>query len=201
MQPTDPTHLPAQPPVPPSAPAGGTDGVDLVVSKRLLWVGGAVYPLQNVTRVYTFTVRPRRLEAVLHCLRRVVSAVSVVVVLRMFNQAQAATGTGSAGSDTFVTIVGVAAVIYFIAEMLPVLTAQPQFVLAVETSGPSRAVVTSRFPHQLVDLVGRLAYAIDHPEMELHMRVERLTMSPRNYHFGDNVNMYGGTGNVGVSNR
>jgi hypothetical protein len=29
--------------------------------------------------------------------------------------------------------------------------------------------------------------------------VERLTVSPTNYHFGDNVNMYGGQGNVGIS--
>ena len=35
---------------------------------------------------------------------------------------------------------------------------------------------------------------------EFHVQVERLMISsPQNYHFGDNVNMYGGSGNVGIT--
>lgn len=79
------------------------------------------------------------------------------------------------------------------------LTAPSHYVLAVETSGPSTAVVTSHRPELLNQLVGQIAHAIENPETEFAVKVESISISPRNYHFGDNVNMYGGSGNVGIS--
>ncbi|MFZ3499574.1 DUF6232 family protein [Streptomyces sp. 5.8] len=39
-------------------------GVTLRVSRRLLWVGEAVYPLHNVVRVRSFVLKPNRTKAV-----------------------------------------------------------------------------------------------------------------------------------------
>ncbi|WP_308312029.1 hypothetical protein [Streptomyces albipurpureus] len=35
--------------------------------------------------------------------------------------------------------------------------------------------------------------SIENPEIEFQVKFEALMINPRNYHFGDNVNMYGGT--------
>jgi hypothetical protein len=175
------------------------NGIDLSISKRLLWVGGAAYPLQNIARVYTFTLHPRRKEAVLRFLKRVALTLSVAAVLTLLGGLAA---MGSEGAETVLTWVWLLAfgvLVYALVDMITVLSAQSHFVLAVETSGPSTALVTAQNPDQLRQLVHSIAYAIENPETEFQVRVETLTISPSNYYFGDNVNMYGGTGNVGMA--
>ncbi|MGW7527848.1 DUF6232 family protein [Streptomyces sp. NPDC054783] len=189
-------------PAPPAHPAPVR--LDLRVSKRILWIGAAVYPLQNIARVYTFVLRPKRKEAVLRFLRY--TAVTLVVgflamlpgLLASINTGGGQGSSGAAGYVVFVWIVAAVAEIYFLIEMIGVLTAAPQHVLAVETSGASTALVTSQDPRYLDQIVGQISYAIDHPDVEFKVTVESLTVSPKNYYFGDNVNMYGGSGNVGI---
>jgi Family of unknown function (DUF6232) len=187
-------------PPPPVAPPRLLPGVDLAVSKRLLWVDGACYPLHNIARVHTLTIHPRRKEAVLRFLKRSAITAAVTVALAIIGSL-AASGSDDAGGGllALVYLGGTAAGVYSFVEMILVLTAQPHFVLAVETSGPSQAVVTSRDARLLTGLVGRIAHAIENPEAEFRVTVDRVTISPRNYYFGDNVNMYGGNGNVGMA--
>ncbi|MFF7180072.1 DUF6232 family protein [Streptomyces sp. NPDC008121] len=195
---------PSSPPPPAHAPAAGpepwTNGIDIVISKRLLWVGGAAYPLQNIARVYTFTLHPRRKEAVVRFVKRVALTLALALVLTLLG------GLATMGSQetaesvlTWVWLLAAAALVYSLVEMVTVLTAQSHFVLAVETSGPSTALVTAKDPEHLRRLVHSIAHAIENPETEFQVRVETLTISPSNYYFGDNVNMYGGTGNVGMA--
>lgn len=188
------------PPPPAAPPQFALPSVDLVVSKRLLWVGGACYPLENIARVYTLTIHPRRKDAVVRFLKRAAKVTAVAIALTIIGSLTFA-GNGDSDSEllTFVYLGALAAVIYSFVEMIQVLSAQPHFVLAVETSGPSQAVVTSRNPQLLHQLVGRIAYAIENPETEFQVKVETITISPKNYYFGDNVNMYGGSGNVGMA--
>jgi hypothetical protein len=54
-------------------------------------------------------------------------------------------------------------------------------VLAVETSGPSTAAVTSRNPEHLRQLVGYIAYAIENPERDFQVKLDSITISPKNY--------------------
>jgi hypothetical protein len=192
---------PAGRPWDPTSPPAIVSTVDLHVSKRLLWIGDAAYPLQNIARVYTFIPKPRRAEALLRCFRRTAATVSVAVVLRFFGKIWSSVngGSGNDGLNSFITFAGAVAVFYFISELIPVLTAQPQFVLAVETSGPSIAVVTSSDPNRLRQIAYQIASAIEDPGASFHVRVDRISLSPRHYHFGDSVNMYGGSGNVGVA--
>ncbi|MES9506798.1 DUF6232 family protein [Streptomyces sp. NPDC000609] len=201
MEPTDPAGRPWNAPPPPPVPplTRGAD-VDLRVSKRLLWVGGAAYPLQNIARVYTLTIHPRRKEAVVRFCKSVAITLAVAIALTILG-AVAAIGSEDVGGGivTFVWYVTVAGLIYFLVELISVLTAQSHYVLAVETSGPSTAVVTSTNREHLNQLVGYIAHAIENPEAEFQVKVESITISPRNYYFGDNVNMYGGTGNVGMA--
>jgi Family of unknown function (DUF6232) len=187
-------------PPPPLAPPRLLPSVDLTISKRLLWVNGACYPLENIARVYTLTIHPRRKEAVVRFLKRAAILAAVTVALSIIGTL-ALMGNEDAGNGllTFVYLGAAGAGIYSFVEMMQVLSARPHFVLAVETSGPSQAVVTSRDPHLLVQLVGKIAHAIENPETEFQVKVETITISPKNYYFGDNVNMYGGSGNVGMA--
>lgn len=175
--------------------------VELRVSKRLLWVGQAAYPLRNIARVYTFTLHPKRKEAVIRFLTRTGITLAVAIGLSIIGSVTflASESTGS-GLLTFVWLASGAALIYFLVDMLSVVTAQSHYVLAIETAGPSTAMVTSRNPQHLDQLVGYVAGALENPDTEFQVTVERLTInSPTNYHFGDNVNMYGGNGNVGIA--
>ncbi|WP_037908323.1 DUF6232 family protein [Actinacidiphila yeochonensis] len=192
--------VPPPPTAPPAAPPVFAPSVDLMVSKRLLWVGGACYPLENVARVHTLTIHPRRKEAVVLFLRRSVIIAAVTIALTIIG-GLTFLGSRDAGSGllTLVYLGAAAAGVYSLVEMIQVLTAQPHFVLAVETAGPSQAVVTSRNPQLLNQLVRQIADAIENPEAQFQVTVESISFSPKHYYFGDNVNMYGGSGNVGMA--
>jgi hypothetical protein len=190
------------PDVPPPARTAPPATVELRVSKRLLWIGSAVYPLHNISRVYTFILRPRRKEAVLRFLRYTAGTLVVAFIAMLPGLPSLAfqgSDSGAAGYIVWVWILALGAAIYFFVDMMSVLTAQPHYVLAVETAGASTGLVTSHDPRHLDQLVGQISYALDHPDTEFRVTVERLTVSPHNYYFGDNVNMYGGNGNVGIT--
>lgn len=171
--------------------------VELRISKRLLWVGGAAYPLHNIARVYTFTLRPKRLQAFTAFLRRAGLTVLVLLFLLVLVDGL----LPSEDADNILPAVwaaGVMLLVFHTGALFVVLVSPDHHVLAVETSGPSTAVVTARNAEHLDRLVGYIAHAIDNPEAEFHVQVETLSINAGNYHFGDNVNMYGGSGNVGM---
>ncbi|MFJ6566047.1 DUF6232 family protein [Streptomyces sp. NPDC091292] len=182
----------------PPTPPGGTV-VDLKVGRRMLWVGEAAYPLHNITRVHTFELRPKRMEAFMSFLKWLGVTVVVVVLVQAVNRSSE--GTSASASDTAgaVWILGVAVVVGLVVGLVKELGAKPEQVLAVETSSSSTALVTLPNPDQLRQLVHYLVNAIENPETEFQVRVERVLVNPKNYHFGDNVNMYGGLFNTGVS--
>lgn len=201
---------PTADPYPDVAPAASTQpiiGVDLRVSRRLLWIGDAYYPLHNLARVYTLTIHPRRKDAVLLFLKRLLIIGAATTFLSLLAAVIDESGGGfgssdsnsSAGLSTLVFIIAAAALIYSLVEMLQVLSAPAHFVLAVETSGASTAVLTGRRPEQLRQLARQIADAIENPEADFLVRVDTITISPKHYYFGDSVNMYGGTGNVGMA--
>ncbi|MFG2984337.1 DUF6232 family protein [Streptomyces sp. NPDC048258] len=175
--------------------------MELRVDKRLLWVDGAAYPLHNIARVRTFQIRPDRGGAFLQFLKWLGVTAALVIVLQIAG-ADPGTSSGSDyGSDNAAnglwTLGIIMAVILFV-RLLTQLAAPSRHVLSVETSGPSTALVTLPDKEQLRQLVGQIVYAIEHPETEFAVRVERLSINPNNYHLGDTVNMYGGAGNLGV---
>ncbi|WKE70321.1 MULTISPECIES: DUF6232 family protein [unclassified Streptomyces] len=195
---------PPMPDIPAPAPHPMPRMLDLRVSKRILWIGRAVYPLANIARVYSFVLRPRRKEAVLRFLRYSAGTIAIAMLVMLPSLPALALGgsdgqSGAAGYVVLVWLLALGAEIFFLVDMLGVLTASPQHVLAVETSGASTALVTSPDPRYLDQLVDQLSYAIEHPDTEFRVTVQSLTVSPRNYYFGDNVNMYGGSGNTGIS--
>ncbi|MGW7249749.1 DUF6232 family protein [Streptomyces decoyicus] len=186
--------------MPAAASAQPVVEVSLRVSRRLLWVGDAYYPLQNIARVHTLTIHPRRKDAVLLFAKRLLIIGAVTTLLGLLaGLIDSSSSGGSTGLTALVVIVALAALVYCLVEMLKVLGAPSHYVLAVETSGPSTAVVTSPDRGHLRRLAQQIADAIENPKAEFEVRVDTLTISPKHYYFGDNVNMYGGTGNVGMA--
>ncbi|MEU4949362.1 DUF6232 family protein [Streptomyces lavendulae] len=188
---------------PPASYAGLPTSLDLSVTRRLLWVGGAAYPLQNVARVYTFLLKPRRKESVVAFAQRSALTLLAALAFTVFGTIAGflarAADTNFDGSIRFVWIVTGVALLYYFADMMAVLTAAAHFVLAVESNGQSTALVTGP-TDRLNQLVHQIAYAIENPDTELRVQVQRLTISnPSHYYFGDTVNMYGGRGNSGVT--
>ncbi|MFJ3816766.1 DUF6232 family protein [Streptomyces sp. NPDC090056] len=198
---------PAAPPPPPRPPhAGGpVPRLPLVISKRLLWVNGAAYPLENIVRVYTFVLRPRRADAVRTFLKRVGLTLLAGLGIGFFAFLADVFARGEEPGGflaflyqlSFLVIIG--ALIWFVVDMLVVVTASSHHVLAIETNGQSTAMVSGD-PRHLHELVGKIATAIDEPDAALTVTVEALMISnPSNYYFGDSVNIYGGSGNTGVT--
>ncbi|MFF3126108.1 DUF6232 family protein [Streptomyces sp. NPDC057908] len=188
----------AETPLPLPPPPTGT-GVDLKVSRRLLWVGEAAYPLHNITRVHTFELRPKRAEAFMSFLKWLGITFVLFVLFQMTNENSPSDGESADGSAGTVGLLAIAIAIGLVVRLVKDLAAPSEHVLAVETSSASSALVTLPNPDQLRQLVRYLVTAIENPEAEFQVRVERVLVNPKNYHFGDNVNMYGGMFNTGVS--
>ncbi|MFF8409814.1 DUF6232 family protein [Streptomyces omiyaensis] len=199
---------PPVPPAPPPSPPPGAGPLELRVERRLLWIGGAFYPLENVVRVYTFVLRPRRAEAVKRFVKRLglLMLASLLVVLlgelgAFGRPSYDAYGNESGGSglQALVWVVLLGALAYSFVEMMTVVGSTSHLTLAIETNGASTALVGGS-PELLHRLVHRIAHAVEHPDAELLERVGALAIgNPSNYYFGDTVNMYGGTGNRGIS--
>ncbi|MBT2446617.1 hypothetical protein J7F03_05880 [Streptomyces sp. ISL-43] len=178
-------------PAPAPPPAYGGSSVDLRVSNRLLWVGEAAYPLSNIVRVRTFVLKPDRGQILLDSLKWLAIAVVIVFALQAFMKEP----DGESGGAGFIIVV---AAIALLSQLVFRLTRPDRYAMTVETSGTAVAVVTLEQRAALRELVGHIVHAIEHPEAEFSVRVERLEVDLRRYHFGDNVNVTGGMGNIGT---
>lgn len=213
-----PATPPPRPPVPPKPPrayaaAGSPEPAlppsgELVISDRLLWVNRAAYPLENITRVYTFVLTPRRGAAFVRFLKRGATMVVVILVLMILSGGSGGSSDyyddddfdSSSWSDVlgFLLVLAVLVLIYFFVEMVGVVFASSHYTLAIETNGQSTALVSGD-PRHLDELVVKIAMTIDKPNAVLRATVESLSITNYgNYQFGDSVNIYGGSGHTGV---
>ncbi|MFD5267596.1 DUF6232 family protein [Streptomyces sp. NPDC058335] len=170
------------------------------MSRRLLWVGEAAYPLHNVARVHTFVLKPKRMEALNDFLKWSGITVMVFVVVQAVD-ANSSSSSSQDDSAQVVWVLGLAVVLGLLFHLLKVWNTPNEHVLAVETSSGSTALVTLPDPTQLRQLVLYIVHAIENPEAEFQVRVESLQVNPKNYQFGDTVNMYGGLNNTGMVKR
>lgn len=165
-------------PMPPVPPSG--ENVELRVGKRLLWIGEAAYPVRNLVRVYTAEFKPKRWEAFWQFV------------------IGGAIGSWAAYAVPQTRFVGIVVVIGLFLRFLKVFMAPSRYALAVDTSGAASALVTLPDREQLRKLVEAIVEAVENPDKELQVRVESVQFNRREYHQGDQVNMYGGLGNTGI---
>ncbi|KPI12071.1 hypothetical protein OK074_2692 [Actinobacteria bacterium OK074] len=161
-----------------------------------MWVGEAVYPLQNIARVHVFILKPDRKRALFRFVKRLMIVSIPLYVIALLNGLSPAAGDGP---HTAFAILNFVVLGYFILDLISALTAQPHHVLAIETNGNSTALIVGGDREFLRRLTRDLAYAIENPGTEFQVRVETININPRSYQFGDSVNMYGGANNVGIA--
>lgn len=216
--------IPEQPPAPEQPPpsrrtaapapsigrpsASPRSELDLRVTARVLWVGHAAYPIRNIARVFTFVLRPRYGLAVFRFFWRTAVTLAVLGMLTLLEALansnigqsdQSDQQSGVSGWLVFLWFVGAALIITFVVQLVQVLSENPHPALAIETSGPSTALVTLPERRELDRLVDAIVGAIENPGPEAIYQVQRLHISkPSNYYFGDVVNMYGGSSNMGM---
>ncbi|MFH8716371.1 DUF6232 family protein [Streptomyces zaomyceticus] len=192
------------PPMPPSGPPPGSpeppplipsdsrrgDTLRLQVSRRMLWVGAAAFPLHNITRVEAFKLKPDRGAAFLRFLKWLVVAVLVYVAINVASDGDAS--VGEEGNPLFVVIL-IALVVFLLKELFA--PARP--VLLVETASGSAVLLTLPSMDELRDIAGRIAAAIDNPAAEFSTVVRQFNNNTNNY--GPVVNMNGGQNNRGIN--
>jgi hypothetical protein len=187
------------PPMPAYSPGG--HAVVLKVSHRWLWVGDAAYPLHNLTRVLTDELKPQRMAAFLNFLKWVGVTLVVFVLLQSLNDNGSLGSSSEADTADLLWLLAFSVVIGLFVHMVQEMLKPNQHVLIVETASSSMAVVTLPSMEALQGVVRHIVQAIENPQSEFQVVVGRLSVSPKNYHFGDNVNIYGGSGNAGVVKR
>ncbi|WUQ09524.1 DUF6232 family protein [Streptomyces sp. NBC_00250] len=175
---------PPPPPDPPDLRRGGT--LHLRVSRRMLWVGSAAFPLHNITRVEAFKLKPDRGAAFLRFLKWLFVAGLVYAAINYASEGEAS------GGGVFLVVL-IALVVFVLKELFE--PARP--VLLVEMASGSAVVVTLPNVDELRDIAGLIARAIDNPAAEFSTVVRQFNSNTNNY--GPVVHMNGGQNNRGIS--
>ncbi|MFD5145652.1 DUF6232 family protein [Streptomyces sp. NPDC058401] len=203
--PPPPTQPPRQPALPPLPPSAGARGVQLRISRRLLWVGPAAYPLHNIVRVQTAVLTPDRAKAVIRFLVWGTALAVFCFLLAQFtddgpNYSYGDYGYEDGAGSTAEALYGVGFIggLALVSLLVYRLSRPDLHVMVVEVASASLALVTMPDASQLDVVVQHVVHAIDHPEAEFSLRMDRVDINLKSYHLGDNVNVYGGVGNTGV---
>jgi hypothetical protein len=163
--------------------------IDVRVSRRVLWVGEAAYPLQNIARAQRVKLVPKRGAA----LRSYVKFVLLWMLLGAVAAiALSAAGLLRSGASTLAGLVIIAVPVLIVVRtirLIGVLLPRKLYALIIETAGTPRAVLVSADENQVLELVRLIMDAIDNQRAEFHMRVETL-------HVGDKIQQFGNQ-NVG----
>ncbi|MEU8433400.1 DUF6232 family protein [Streptomyces sp. NPDC029216] len=159
--------------------------------RRMLWVGSAAIPLHNITWVDAFRLKPNRWKIFL---RSLIWMAVAFVVYAFLTATSGGGGIRIAGNGDFEGRVLLGALVLAV---VITLFAWSKPVLAIETAGGSRVVVTLPNMDELRQIAAQIVYAINHPEAEFTAVVNQFTSNNTN-HFGPVVNMNGGGGNTGI---
>jgi hypothetical protein len=157
------------------------------ISRRILWIGGDAYPLQNIARVWV-SVLPLHSLAVIKqatrltrfllglCLPLVVIAITAehwwdspiwLVTLAAFTLL-AGVVIGSVGGAALVQA-----------------KRNPDYALSIETSGRPGVVLISKDRRPLEELMRRIMDTVDRPESEFRIYVNSVQYGDRITQFGD----------------
>jgi len=153
------------------------------VGRRILWVGGAAYPLQNIARVRTEKLTPRRgamlwffAKATLFCglvgLAATIALDHVDAPVDEYRIRRAIT----AAVTTLVLLNAI--------RLVAGLARPTRYALVIETSGSPHTVLATNGQSIVEQLVRQIMVAIDNPDAEFSIQIT-------NYHVGDNIWQFG----------
>ena len=144
--------------------------IEVRISKRVLWVGQAAYPLPNVTQVELVEFRANRWRAVRRFLRDSRAPIALgCLALLLLGCASAPAAVFNAVALVVLLVEGI--LVYRLARWL---TLRPLYVLRVQMAGASRAAVVSRDKPKIDELRFRVVEAIDNPASEYKVWIDNI---------------------------
>jgi Family of unknown function (DUF6232) len=168
------------------------DVIEVGVSRRVLRIGAAAYPVQNIARAQTVTLVPRRGRAWRRFLLAVV--LSMLLAAGAAVAANQATGLPSSGLTALhgaVVAAGALVVISTIRLMVN-LSARTYYGLVIETAGTPRTALVSTSQREVAGLVNAIMAAIDDPGAEFHYHMENVQIGGTHIQAGRDVYAAGG---------
>lgn len=155
---------------------------EVQVTRRVLWVGGDAYPLQNIARAQVRTLYPRRGMPVRDFLKGILRwlAFAVVAVIAL-------TLIGLRDAATYVFLVLVILVLVSVVKLIHAISSEREkkeyYLLVLQTSGDPRTLLASTDRDQIYELVQTIMAAIDDAAVSYHNWIS-------NY-YGDVIRQYG----------
>ena len=151
------------------------ESVDVRISQQILWFGDDAYPLHNITRTNSRTLRLNRGAAIRHYIRTAVLTLIAAAVVGSVVPAAAASLVG----------IGVLAWLAYKAYRLAEILKIELFELVIETAAGSHRGLISNNRALVADLSLKITDAINNPHAKFEMRVENIQV-------GDNFTNNGG---------
>ena len=148
--------------------------IDVRVSKRILWFGSEAYPLPNITRTNTLTLKPNRGATIRAYVVSVAIWLAVAFVILL----------AAPGFFSVLVLLAVLAWIAVKTRSLIELLNLTLYELVIETAAGSHRGLITKNGDVVTDLSIRITDAINNPYAEFQMKV-------KNYHVGDKINMFG----------
>ncbi|MEV7192042.1 DUF6232 family protein [Streptomyces sp. NPDC093510] len=156
--------------------------ISISVSRRVLWVDTAAYPLHNIARVTTRTVRPSFAKILKHVVRWLLVVYVVFMGVALYS---------TQGRTTLAGII-MPVVLLFLSALLisglvrlfAAVARKALHQLNIETAGAPYAVLASPDRELVTQISQSIMEAIDNPQAEFQFQVE-------NFHIGDSIKQFG----------
>lgn len=160
--------------------------LEVSVSRRVLWIGSAAYPLHNIARAQTVKIAPDRARAVRHLVIGVVAWLGLeagaLYALNSVPRAQLADPDRLRDLATYVVL---ALVTLSTVRAIAVLLGRTYYAMVIETAGSPQTALVSTERSQVVSLVRQTMDAIDDPAATFHTQIQNIT------HIGEQYNLKG----------
>jgi hypothetical protein len=156
--------------------------IEVQVTKRVLWVGGDAYPLQNIARAQIRTLHPRRgtpiKDFIVENLRWIVIAVLLIAAMTL---------AGLSNAVGYVCVILVLLILISVLKLTRAINREREkrdyYLLVLQTSGDPRTLLASTDREQIYELVQTIMAAIDDAAVTYHNWIS-------NY-YGDVIRQYG----------
>jgi hypothetical protein len=172
--------------------------INVGVSRRVLRIGAAAYPVQNIARAQTVTLVPKRGRA----WRRYVVAVVLWVILGVAAAVAANKVAGQSNSGlTALHGAEVAALVLVVISTIRLivnLSARTFYALVIETAGTPRTALVSTKQQEVTGLVNSIMEAIDDAAAEFHYHMENVQIGGTHIQAGRDA--YHAAGDQRISN-
>jgi hypothetical protein len=149
--------------------------ISVGVSHRVLWIGGAAYPLHNIARAQTIKLVPNRGKALGNYVLQIVLWFALMAgAIYAMDSGLLSLGDRDELAQplflVFLVLMGISTI-----NLLVKLLARTYYAMVIETAGNPQTALVSTDKEVVSSLVRRTMAAIDNPEAEFRQEVTNIT--------------------------